>query len=160
MLTISERSLFLRRTAESFECQTREARSRHRSLLYGIHDLRDLAERRLIEGRCPYCGGELTAANFCLDRRVPVSREGRFTLRNLDVCCADCLAAKGVLDAIEYRDLMAVVRTWPRPVAANFLARLRAGAVVGGRLPRVGSLEWFTGSETPAAALAERSEAP
>lgn len=146
MMSIPERSLFLRRSGAGFEHQQRWARSLHQGLPYGLYELRELAERRLHEGRCPYCRGQLSAANFCFDHRLPIVRDGRFTLRNLEVCCAACQRAKGVLDATEYRELLAVVAAWPKPVAANFLDRLRAGAsTVGGRLPRVGSLEWFTG---------------
>src|SRR5205807_1881343 len=101
--------------------------------------------------RCPYCWGPLNPTTFCPTAKVPISRNGRFDLPNLDICCPGCQKAKGVLDASEFKEVLALLRTWPRLVSRDFLARLRAGAArVPADLPRIGSLEWFLGPDHPA----------
>jgi hypothetical protein len=116
--------------------------------------LRDLLEARLADPVCPYCLGPFSAGTYALEHQVPIARGGRFTFRNLEVTCRDCSVVRGALDRQELRELWALMRTWPRPVLNEFLARLKAGApLVTATLPAPGALEWFTGSDEPHAPI-------
>lgn len=155
-MSISERSLFLERTAQIFECHRRWARSIGKILHYHLEEFRTFIESRLADRHCPYCRAVLRPADFRLEHKVPINRQGRFQLKNLVVCCVACQKAKSVLDDTEFRDMLAVLSTWPKPVERHFLARLRAGTgAVSGELPPVGSLEWFTGSAPTPSPAAE-----
>ncbi len=149
-LTLKERPLFLEQLNDCWQAQRRQARAAGICLTYSLEDLRALVEHRLVQGVCPHCQGPVTPTNFAIGHKVPSTRGGKFTLRNLEVCCRECAACKGVLDAHEFRELLLLVRTWPKPVQKFFraaLATASAGSAV--ELPRPGSLEWFTGSDQP-----------
>jgi 5-methylcytosine-specific restriction endonuclease McrA len=148
-LTTKERSVCWRRTQEAFDAHQGQARAAGKCVLYRLEDLRDIVERQLARGVCPYCRGPYTPATLVIGYRVPVARGGKFTLKNLEVCCRDCHGLKGALDAEELRELFRLVDGWPRPVRRLFLDQLRAGvALTPPDLPRVGSLEWFTAGVT------------
>jgi 5-methylcytosine-specific restriction endonuclease McrA len=148
--TLGERALFLARCRDQYQSQKARARGAGKCLLYSLEDLRELLEARLAEPVCPYCLGPFTARSYALEHQIPIARGGKFTFRNLDVTCHDCSVIKGVLDRQEFRELWALMRTWPKPVLKTFLARLRAGApIVPDTLPAPGALEWFTGSDEP-----------
>jgi hypothetical protein len=149
-LALKQRAIFLERTLVAFESLRRQARGAGQLLRFDVHDLRGLVEKRLEESVCPYCQGQLTPADFALDYKNPIARGGKFTFKNLQVCCADCQLLKGALDAQEYVELLRLAASWARPVQKYFLARWRIGAdLVPVNLPRVGSLEWFTGAAEP-----------
>jgi 5-methylcytosine-specific restriction endonuclease McrA len=146
-LTLRDRVVVWQQVEAACQNHRRCARAAGRSVFYRVEDMGALVEQHLERGVCPYCRGPLPAGAFVLDLRVPAARGGRYTLRNLVVCCRDCHLLKGALDDHEYRELLAVVGNWPRPLQNHFRARLRAGAsTVRTALPVCGSLEWFTGS--------------
>jgi hypothetical protein len=149
-MTQQDRALFHARTADLYARHKRWAERHGTCLPYDLFDLRGLAGTRLGPEACPYCRGPVTVVNFVVGHQTPIDRGGKFTLRNLAVCCPACAAAKGPLDDHEFREVCQLFRHWPRPVVQHFLARLTAGAaVVRDRLPGPGSLEWFTGAEGP-----------
>lgn len=145
-LTTQERIAFLTRTSAWYQLYQHQANQAGQLLNFDLERVRWLVEKQLGPGGCPYCRGPVPAATFSLDPRTPLVRGGKITFRNLIVCCADCHVVRGVLDDTEFRDLMALLATWPRPVREHFLTRLRRSPLPA-NLPRVGSLEWFTGSE-------------
>jgi hypothetical protein len=140
---MNERILLWRRAAILYESLRQRARQAGKCLGYSSLDLAGFLECRLTDHACPYCAGPLSVENFVLEDGVPILRGGRHTLRNLGLCCPDCHVLKGTLDAHEFRELRALLAGWPRPVQADFLARLRAGAGAALPLPPVGSLDWF-----------------
>jgi hypothetical protein len=124
-VTTQEISLFWRRTRDLFHALKREARAAGACPSYSLEDLRTLAEKQLARSVCSYCRGPVTVATMALAHKTPIARGGRFTLRNLEVCCPDCQRLRGVLDAQEYRELRLLIATWPRPVQKRFLAGLK-----------------------------------
>jgi hypothetical protein len=147
-MTTNDRSLFWQRTRDWFDALKRQARAIGTCPTYRLEDLRDLVERYLVKPRCPYCQGIITVATMMLISRTPFARRGRFTLRNLEVCCPECYILRGLLDAQEYRELRLLVGTWPRPVQKRFFTSLKASqAMAQAPLPRCGSLEWFTAAD-------------
>jgi 5-methylcytosine-specific restriction endonuclease McrA len=124
----SEHSIFMVRSNQMFRNQIKRARKTHQTPAYQLDELRKHIITALHRKQCLYCGGELTAKNFSGDHRTPVSRNGRWTLDNLEICCGICNAAKGNLDAIEYRELLNAINHWPPPIKAGLIRRLRAGA--------------------------------
>jgi 5-methylcytosine-specific restriction endonuclease McrA len=152
--TPRERALFLARCRDQYQSQKARARAAGKCLLYSLEDLRDLLEARLAEPVCPYCLGPFGAGTYALEHQVPLARGGKFTFRNLDVTCHDCGVIRGALDRQEFRELWGLMRTWPKPVQKEFVARLKAGApLVARALPAPGALEWFTGSDEPHAPI-------
>jgi hypothetical protein len=146
-LTMRDRAVLYQRTCDGYQLYQRQARAAGVCLTYQPADLRALVENHLTGAVCPYCRGPLRAGTFALGFKVPLCRGGRFTFKNLDVCCPDCMLLKGVLDAQEFRDLLRLVGQWAKPVQRHFRNQLEAGArVPQPDLPAVGSLEWFTGS--------------
>jgi hypothetical protein len=142
---LKERALFLARSGEAFRALCDRARGLGKCLTYRLDDVRGLIEKHFERGSCPYCRCPLTAAAFVLDHKLPLARGGKLTFKNLDVSCRRCHGLKGVLDSQEFRDLVALVSGWPKPVQRQFLSRLWAGSdIVPLSLPRLDSLEWFT----------------
>lgn len=149
-ISLKDRPLFLEQIGTCWEAHRRQARAAGTCVTYGREDLRSLVDHQLAQGVCPHCQGPVTPTNFAVGHKVPSARGGKFTFRNLEVCCRECAACKGVLDAQEFRELLLLVRTWPKPVQRLFRAALAAAAAGSGAdLPRPGSLEWFTGSDQP-----------
>jgi 5-methylcytosine-specific restriction endonuclease McrA len=148
-LTTQELSLFWQRTQEWYDAVRREARAAGAYPSYSLEELRTLVEKYLGRPRCPYCQSPLTVATMALAHRTPIVRGGRYTLRNLEICCPECQLLRGLLDAQEYRELRLLVNTWPRPIQKRLLAGLRAMAESARSVPPVGTLEWFTGSDQP-----------
>ena len=147
-MTPSERALLWRRSSEQFQFHQDQARAAGKCLMYRLEELRDFLERSFANPSCPYCRRKLSVGTFTVDHKLPIARGGRFTFRNLEVACLDCRQTKGVLDSQEFRELLLVVHSWPRPVQKVFLSRLRAGgAHCTRKLPPLGALEWFTGSD-------------
>lgn len=119
-------SVFQRRTKDAFFNQC------HRfgpgRLDYGLADLRLLAADAIRRGPCPYCQTQLTDKSISFDHAIPICRGGTPEFANLTVCCLACNTAKGPLTQDEYRQLLALLASFPRAAAANTLARLKAGA--------------------------------
>jgi hypothetical protein len=76
---------------------------------------------------CVYCGCVLTAETFSIDHKTPTCRRADYSLSNLAVACLSCQQRKGLLTAEEFRQLLALVGTWPPRPGSDLLARLRAG---------------------------------
>jgi hypothetical protein len=149
-LTLKDRPPFLEQISTAWELHRRQARAAGTCVAYRLDDLRSVVEHHLAQGVCPYCRGPVTPTNFAIDHKIPIARGGKFSFRNLEICCRECAACKGVLDAQEFRELLLLVRTWPKPVQKLFRARLAAAAAGStADLPRPGSLEWFSGSDQP-----------
>jgi hypothetical protein len=145
-MTMRDRPRFLERTSEAFARIKRSAREAGKVVLFSLEDVRRLVELNLGDRGCPYCRGPVTAASFVLGHKVPIERGGKFTFRNLEVCCSSCWSIKGVLDASEFREFWQLTAGWPRPVREHVFARLRFGALlVPAQLPPLHGLEWFTG---------------
>lgn len=120
--------LFKRRTKDRIAEHARRARAHGAALDYGLCDLRNLIHSAIADGKCPFCRGPITEANFGIDHADPVCRSGGFDFANLIVCCMPCNSAKGPLTATEFRALLAILATWPEQARKNTLARLKAGA--------------------------------
>jgi 5-methylcytosine-specific restriction endonuclease McrA len=147
--TLKEQTNFLQQTRETFDSHQRRARAAGRCVSYRLEDVRALVEKQLALAICPYCRGPLDVATFVLDHKVPSVRGGKFTFKNLEICCRECHLFKGVLDHHEFRELLQLMATWPRPVQQHFRACLVAAAdLTPAHLPPVGSLRWFTGAQS------------
>jgi 5-methylcytosine-specific restriction endonuclease McrA len=127
----SNHRVFMRRTASIFRHQKDRAAAAGQQLNYGITHLR-FAAATLIERGCPFCLTPVTTLSMSFDHIQPVSRGGSFDIRNVHGCCAPCNQTKGELTAIEFRDLLFLIATWPTEAQRSIRRRLRAG----GRFPR------------------------
>lgn len=56
------------------------------------NDLVEIYNRQ--NGKCAYCGVELTTSNLEIDHKIPKSRNGSLELSNLCACCTDCNVLK------------------------------------------------------------------
>jgi 5-methylcytosine-specific restriction endonuclease McrA len=118
--------LITRRTNNIFNSQKRRAKQHHSALNYKIGDLHAIVRAQLGHA-CPYCCEGLTAKNFSADHRQPVSRSGRHKIDNLVICCERCNQTKGMMNDLEFIDLLNSLDHFPPNVRANTLSRLRAG---------------------------------
>lgn len=118
---------FVKRTGSIYQNQKR----RMKETEYELHEFRKLVEQA-IGSTCPFCDTVLTVFNFSADHNQPVSRGGKNTIENLEICCERCNQIKGMMTGIEFATLMNFIRLWEPKVKTNLLARLRAG----GRLIR------------------------
>ena len=160
-MTLKDRPPFLEQVRTCWEAHRRQARAAGTCVTYDLEDLRSLVEHHLAQGVCPHCQGPVTPTNFAVAHKIPIARGGKFTFRNLQVCCRECAGCKGILDAQEFRELLLLVRAWPKPVQKLFRASLAAAAAgIVADLPRPGSLEWFTGSDQPCRAAILRKSYP
>jgi hypothetical protein len=165
-MTVTERLRLLQVCREFFQLQKEESRAAGKILGYRLEDLQSLVERFFVQPVCPYCRQVLRPADAMLTYRVPICRGGKFSFRNVEMLCRDCQHLRTPLDSGEFRELLELVHSWPKPVQNFFLGRLRAGDPSAlPSLPPVGSLEWFTGlleqpagtSRVPLAARPRRS---
>src|SRR5881394_2039333 len=97
----SDRSLFMKRSANIFRHQGERVRRYGQQLDYTLADLRELAEPCL-GLPCPFCQALLTPGNFSIDHADPASRRGSFARDNLIVCCLRCNQTKGPLTEEEF----------------------------------------------------------
>jgi HNH endonuclease len=109
-----------------FAHHKRRAKSDRAELSYALGDLVRLVREAL---GCAYCGCLLSPATFSIDHKLPTSRAVCYTLENLAVCCLPCNEAKGLLNHVEFQELLAVSRHWHPKARQDLLARLRRGAV-------------------------------
>lgn len=129
-LDIREHNVFLQRTLDGYRQQQGRALAAGDYLDYAIEDVRVFVRNNLGERHCHYCVGPVTAHSFALNPRNPPERGGSHCFHNLAVTCSACAAAKGVLDYIEYKELMGLLKTWSPFIRRNLLARLSAAANV------------------------------
>ena len=115
-----------RRTNNMFNSQKRRAKQHNSSLNYKIADLHAIVRPRIGQA-CPYCREGLTARNFSADHRQPVSRNGKHEIDNLVICCERCNQTKGMMNDLEFIDLLNCLDHFPPTVRRDVLARLRAG---------------------------------
>jgi 5-methylcytosine-specific restriction endonuclease McrA len=131
MLDVRQHAVFVNRTQAVYHAHKQRARAAGLFLDYRLEDLRAFVLNNLGDRTCHYCRGPVTVDAFALNSRIPPERGGSYAFHNLSVTCADCDAAKGFLDYVEFKELMELLRTWAPGVRGRFLARLR-----GERLPR------------------------
>jgi hypothetical protein len=87
----------------------RRARADRQAVRYGLRDLEALARA---SRTCCYWGALLTATTLTFDHATPTGRATDYSLGNLAICCGPCNEAKGLLNAEEFRALLALLRTW------------------------------------------------
>lgn len=85
---------------------------------------------------CRYCKEEIKAKTFSPDHRIPLSRGGEATARNIDIVCLKCNHAKGMLTDEEYSALLDLIRPWDVAAQNDVRGRLRLGAAAKGRIGR------------------------
>jgi 5-methylcytosine-specific restriction endonuclease McrA len=102
----------------------RRARADRQRLDYTAEDLLALARR---SPTCPYCRCVIHPGVLAFDHRTPPTRSGRHALDNLLACCGTCNEAKGLMTEAEYKELLALLRTWHPRAGADVLGRLRSG---------------------------------
>jgi hypothetical protein len=118
--------IFTNRTRHIYNAHKRRARLAGQALPYALADFRQFVSFRLDDG-CYYCHVPLTVRLFSLDHEQPTSQGGSFEITNQRVCCAPCNKYKADLTGDQYRELLALLHTWPAVVQRRFLARLTAG---------------------------------
>jgi 5-methylcytosine-specific restriction endonuclease McrA len=121
-----------RRARQALSDHRKRAAADFRRLDYGRLQLEALLRSSPC---CGHCGTPTDPSAAAIDHRTPTARGGTHTLGNLLVCCQVCNERKGALTEEEYRQLLALVRTWHPRAGADVLARLRAGGrrYAGGR---------------------------
>ncbi|GIW79449.1 MAG: hypothetical protein KatS3mg105_1256 [Gemmatales bacterium] len=124
----AQRALFNQRSQEWFLAARREARFHGERLDYTLYDLRYFVANNLGSRCCHFCRGPVTADSFAVTSKNPPERGGSFAFHNLVVTCSLCHRAKGALDYIEFKELMAVLSTWSPRVCEYFLTRLKNGS--------------------------------
>ncbi len=129
-MSLREHNILLQRTCDIHRQQRSRALAAGECIDYSVDDLRVYVRNNLGARNCYYCLGPVTVENFALVPKNPPERGGSYAFHNLTVTCAMCAAAKGVLDYIEYRELIGLVNTWSPFVRRNLLARLEAAAHV------------------------------
>src|SRR5207244_997113 len=135
VLSVQQHAVFVQRTHDAYQLHKRRARAAGQFVDFGLDDLRAYVLNNLGDRRCQYCRGPIPAGGFALSPKVPPERGGSFAFHTLVVTCAACDRAKGVLDYVEFKELMHLLRTWAPAVRARFLARLRTGVANGRELP-------------------------
>ena len=127
MLTGPEHATFMYRTEQAYHSHKRRALLVGQILDYRLLDLRHYVLNNLGKHHCHYCRGPVAVESFGVDHKIPPDRGGSFAFHNLAVVCKDCQKAKGPLDHFEYRELIALLSTWAKPIRRHFIARLKAG---------------------------------
>lgn len=74
----------------------------------GLSQAKKSAVFEKYEGRCAYCGKELTTSNFHIDHINPKSCGGGNETSNLNPSCANCNASKSDKDLEDYRLFMMI----------------------------------------------------
>lgn len=121
---IDTAAVLLRRCRQALQDHRRKAKVDMIRLDYGLADLVVLVKD---SPTCFYCRCPLDFT-FQFDHKTPIARTPQaHTLRNLAVVCAPCNAAKGQLDAEEYRRLLSLLDGFHPAARADVLRRLKAG---------------------------------
>lgn len=76
---------------------------------------------------CSYCETVLTVNNFVADHMDPISRGGKFIMKNLAPCCKPCNCQKGKMNDEEFDRLGVFLDSLPPEVAKDVRARLTSG---------------------------------
>ena len=86
-------------------CIVTNNRARRRGALEKIKV--SLLENKLIaaNGKCQYCGGKCKYLGF--DHLIPISRNGKHTIKNLIVCCLKCNQRKKSRTLKEFKEYCA-----------------------------------------------------
>ncbi len=118
----------IRLTSNMYHGHKKRARKAGAAITYSLSQLRQLVQTA-IDSVCPHCHEPLCLANISIDHAQPVCRSGPdgFEFDNLEVCCRECNLAKGPLTDDEFDALLRILASFPKPIAENTLARLRAG---------------------------------
>ena len=78
---------------------------------------------------CEYSGEILSAENFSVDHKFPVSRGGEFGLQNLTICSEKENLRKGNMTEVEYRQFKQHVERYAPEVQAAIWRKLEVGDV-------------------------------
>ena len=100
---------------------------RLRELPFTLADLRALIEPAL-NNPCVFCKATITPKTFSVDHALSIARGGSKKIVNLQVICAGCNTAKGIMNTAEFIMLLSVLNTFQDAVRKNTLARLKAGS--------------------------------
>lgn len=128
-------SVFLRRSLSIYAGMKERAFKRHVSVFpFSLEDLRIWLLCKFVGGakgivRCEYSGEILSAENFSVDHRFPVSRGGEFGLQNLTVCSEKENLRKGNMTEVEYGQFKQHVERYAPEVQASIWKRLEIGDV-------------------------------
>ena len=109
------------RARRMFNHHKAKAQKKHWVLDYGSDDLVKLAKRAVATGstRCPLCDEELDVDTFSFDHRVPTSRGGKASIKNLWVTHVRCNRMKWTLyleDYLKFRDFLRALPEYARKV--------------------------------------------
>ena len=90
-------------------------------------------------GKCMYCGHKLRKGDGTVDHKMPFSRGGKETPKNMQLLCAQCNTRKGNLSDGEFkRRFKSVLPTKLPPAKAIPLSKFEAVAkTVAGRKAKV-----------------------
>jgi 5-methylcytosine-specific restriction endonuclease McrA len=122
-LPLSQAAALRRRCRALLDAHRRRARAAGVTLAYGPEELLALCRESVC---CDYCRAPL-AGDFSLDHARPVARGGSHALSNLVACCRTCNVRKGALLASEYRQLLALLASWPPAAQEDVRRRLMSG---------------------------------
>jgi 5-methylcytosine-specific restriction endonuclease McrA len=121
-----EAKILTRRSRDIFRHQRDRARQAGAVLGLTLDQLRRKVMLRL-GMPCSYCCQPLTAQNFSLDHRQPLSRGGTWDADNLVVICLRCNKIKGNLCDDEFRHFIDAVLQLDEVARKDIMARLYAG---------------------------------
>lgn len=103
------------RARQMFSNHKARAKKKGHILDYNSDDLVALAKRAVCCGstKCPLCGEDLAADTFSMDHRVPISRGGLPSIKNLWVTHVRCNKLKWNLFLEDFLKLRDFLRTLP-----------------------------------------------
>ena len=91
------------------------------------------AERQSVyaktNGRCAYCGCEITLSNFQIDHLSPVAHGGKCDLNNLYPACRSCNHRKGTSDLESFRKQIEVFPSVLQRDSVTYRNAVRFGVV-------------------------------
>jgi hypothetical protein len=117
-------AIFMRRTAASYLYHKKLAAAAGAELDYTLEVLRQWVEEAK---RCTWCDEKLSARTFAVDHRMPMSRGGSLSERNLSIVCGRCNRRKGSLTDYEFAELQNLVMRWPAEAQKDIWMRLAIG---------------------------------
>lgn len=82
------------------------------------------------EKACPYCSTGIGLGNFAVDHKQAIARGGSPLLANCQLTCGPCNRAKGDLNDVEFRDLVAFLTSQSTDMKKSVLARLKAAGAM------------------------------
>jgi 5-methylcytosine-specific restriction endonuclease McrA len=123
MKPLTQTALLRRRCQRILAEQKRRAARDDADMDYSLDELLQLA---MLCPLCAYCRMPVSMG-FSFDHLVPIARGGPHSLVNLCVVCQPCNVRKGRLTCEEYRQLLALVGSWPPAAQEDLRRRLMAG---------------------------------